>query len=84
MGDLISRQDALDAISCDITITGKQNAEVVAETIASFGDRIKALPSVQPETRWIPVSERLPEDGERVLVTHLGGLNPERQVIEHI
>jgi hypothetical protein len=26
----------------------------------------------------------LPEDGERVLATHLGGLNPKRQVIEHI
>ncbi len=34
--------------------------------------------------RWIPCSERLPEDGERVLATHLGGLNPDRQVIEHI
>lgn len=36
------------------------------------------------EPQWIPCSERLPEDGERVLATHLGGLNPSRQVIEHI
>ncbi len=36
------------------------------------------------EPKWIPVTERLPEDGEKVLATHLGGLNPERQVIEHI
>lgn len=56
MGDLISRQDALDAISCDITITGKQNAEVVAETIASFVDRIKALPSAQQETSILTVT----------------------------
>ena len=34
--------------------------------------------------RWIPCSEKLPEEGERVLATHLGGLNPSRQVIEHI
>lgn len=34
--------------------------------------------------KWIPVSERLPRDGERVLATHLGGINPDRQVIEHI
>lgn len=42
---------------------------------------------IQPERktgRWIPCEERLPEDGERVLATHLGGLNPDRQVIEHI
>ena len=37
------------------------------------------------EPQWIPCSEkRLPEEGERVLCTHLGGLNPNRQVIEHI
>jgi hypothetical protein len=45
---------------------------------------IKALPSAQPEPQWIPCSERLPEDGERVLATHLGGVIPDRQVIEHI
>lgn len=41
---------------------------------------IKAL----EDSRWIPVTERLPENGEKVLATHLGGLNPNRQVIEHI
>ena len=49
MKDLISRQQAIDAISCDITITGRRNAELVAETIGTFVDRIKALPSAQPE-----------------------------------
>lgn len=38
----------------------------------------------QPEPHWIPCSERLPEEGERVLATHLGGINPNNQVIEHI
>ena len=47
--DLISRQAAIDAINCDITITGRQNAELVAATIGAFVDRIKALPSAQPE-----------------------------------
>ena len=47
--DLISRQGAIDAISCNITVTGRQNAELVASTIGMFADRIKALPSVQPE-----------------------------------
>lgn len=49
-GDLISKQDAIDAINCDITITGRQNAELVAATIGAFVDRIKALPSAEPET----------------------------------
>lgn len=48
-GDLISRQAAIDAISCDITVTGIQNAELVAATIGTFADRIKALPSAKPE-----------------------------------
>lgn len=38
----------------------------------------------QEAGKWIPVTERLPEDGERVLATHLPGINPVRQVIEHI
>jgi rubrerythrin len=56
MNDLISRQQAIDAIHCDITVTGKQNAELVASTIGAFVDRIKALPSAQPERKkgkWI-------------------------------
>lgn len=47
--DCISRQAAIDAIHCDITITGRQNAELVAATIGAFADRIKALPSAQPQ-----------------------------------
>ena len=69
MNDLISRQAAIDAISCDITVTGRQNAELVAATIGAFADRIKALPSAQPEPQWIPCSERLPEAGKYVLRT---------------
>lgn len=48
-GDTIYRQDAIDAISCNITVTGRKNAELVAATIGTFADRIKALPSAQPE-----------------------------------
>ena len=45
---------------------------------------IKAL-GQKPKTEWIPIaSGRLPEEGEKVLTTHLGGINPDRQVIEHI
>lgn len=41
----VYKQAAIDAISCDITVTGRQNAELVAATIGTFADRIKALPS---------------------------------------
>ena len=44
----------------------------------------KNAPTIEPKPHWIPCSERLPEEGERVLCTHLGGLNPNRQVIEHV
>lgn len=33
---------------------------------------------------WIKVSDRLPQEGQRVLATHEGNLNPNRQVYEHI
>ena len=61
MSDLISRQMAIDEI------------EVVS--FDTYGDYIRArnliedLPSAQPEQRWIPVEERLPEDETDVLVT---------------
>ena len=48
------------------------------------GCEFRSLPSVQPEQRWVPCSERLSEEGQIVLATHLGGLDPNRQVIEHI
>lgn len=39
----------------------------------------------EPKTEWIPISSgMLPKEGEKVLATHLGGLNPDKQVIEHI
>jgi hypothetical protein len=34
---------------------------------------VNQLPSAEP--KWIPVTERLPEDGERVLITHKGGVS---------
>jgi hypothetical protein len=46
--DTISRQAALAAISCDITITGEENAKIVGETISGFASSIAALPSMEP------------------------------------
>lgn len=61
--DTISRQAAIDAIcrssECESEFCGIPCTEVNA---------LKALPSVQSEQRWIPCSERLPENGRQVLV----------------
>ena len=41
--EYIRKQDAIDAIHCDIRITGRENAETVCKTIESFTDGIKSL-----------------------------------------
>jgi len=73
MDDLISRQKAIDALDGEIEVTGKANAKAVLKYTRMVSDRIKALPSAHPEPRWIPVTERLPRDGQRVLVTDEDG-----------
>lgn len=75
MDDLISRQEAIDALDGEIEIIGKANAKAVLKYTQMVSDRIKALPPEQPEPRWIPVEdkERLPRDGQRVLVTDEDG-----------
>ena len=60
MSDLISRQTALDAI--------QQRADKVDSVYSAFWegliiaqDIVKNVPSVEPERKWIPCSERLPD-----------------------
>ena len=66
MSDLISRQEAIEAIADHDPTNGY---------VAYFSGRevqeiIKSLPSADRPTGWIPVSERLPETDEVVLVTY--------------
>lgn len=56
--DTISRQAAIDAI---------KNSKFLLNAMK----KVIKLPSAQPEPRWIPCSERLPEKGFTVLVTRL-------------
>ena len=63
MSDLISRQAAIDAL---IEWYGCEPSD-----IGAFEDIIENLPSAQPEQRWIPCSERLPEDNSDILVAYV-------------
>ena len=57
MNDLISRQAAVDAVSQGMC------SGMYCDVIAN----LKNLPSAQPEQRWIPCSERLPDSNDFVL-----------------
>lgn len=59
--DTISRQDAINVVS-----EGCQEWRGIFERCK---EKLLALPSVQPEPKWIPVSERLPEAPYGCLVT---------------
>ena len=81
MSDLISRQAAIDALR-EIEFShymefgeyiGEDTREVRLIRAEKAQDTIEQLPSAQPEQRWIPCSERLPEANGRYLVTR--GLN---------
>lgn len=51
MNDLISREDAIEALDGEITVTGRVNAEAVRGYANLVCDRIKRLPSAQPERK---------------------------------
>lgn len=60
MSDLIRRQNVLKI--CD-----KYNGQ--GWVWSMIRKEVEELPSVEPKTGWIPVSERLPENRKEVLVT---------------
>lgn len=43
--------------------------EAWEDCISLIEERLQFLPSAKPEQRWIPVSEALPEDMDRLLAT---------------
>lgn len=70
MSDLISRQAAIGILynfaGC---IVDTPNGDYHRAYKASRHE-LELLPTTQPEQQWIPVTERLPEDGQNVLVTY--------------
>ena len=69
--DLISRQAAIYAIwnteKHDVKSTLAYNRRL--KQLAKIINAVANLPSAQPEQRWIPCSERLPENKTYVLTT---------------
>ena len=74
MSDLISRQAAIDAICKEGTRLERNGTVAMCEIKQWCIDLLERLPSVQPEQRWIPCSERLPEESGRYLVSVLDGV----------
>ena len=69
MDDAISRQAAIDALGMEPMAYTEYEQGLHDEWIDAK-ENIEALPSAQ---RWIPCSERLPEDDVEVLVTDDSG-----------
>ena len=68
MSDFISRQDVIDAI--------QKRADEVDSVYSAFWEGLKIaqdivekVPSAEPERKWIPVTDALPEEETNVLVT---------------
>ena len=62
MRDLISRKDAIALVDRPVVPTGDADYDNAREwERESIKDDLLSLPSAEPKTGWIPVSERLPE-----------------------
>lgn len=61
--DYISRQAAIDLLCRALHYAYSEDYAVT---------QAFELPSTEPEQRWIPCSERLPESGVPVLISHVG------------
>ena len=60
VGDIISRQAAIDVLEKTKTVISEDGERYVAKINAQ--QNIALLPSAQPEQQWIPCSEWLPEE----------------------
>ena len=69
MSDLIERQAAIDAAALS---AAEWDWTYVQDINGRIRKALEKLPSAQPEQRWIPCSERLPETDEFVLVSLSG------------
>ena len=77
MSDLISRQELYHEMTVK-SMELFENGLTWHEFRRGFDfamEFVQEAPSTEPEQKWIPVAERLPKDGERVLITHRDGVS---------
>ena len=67
--DIISRQDAIDAFTGVVILEPAQSTKKYIDGVI---ERIQNLPSAQTEQRWIPCSERLPEEHDSFFAKFYG------------
>ena len=65
--------DDLPISSIDITDVGYYVSKYGKGIPAVYWEDIKDAPTIEPEQRWIPCSERLPEECEDIIVTYVDG-----------
>lgn len=80
MMDMIDRQAAIDAVRLGMlstaTIFGRTDEGMTARK--EIERAINNLPSAQPEQRWIPCSERLPEEYGEYRITWITSASRKR------
>ena len=77
MDDLISRQAAIDAVhkEFDEVCVWDESGQTTANEVENI---LYELPSAEPERKWIPITEALPEEEKDVLVSmHFDGYKDE-------
>ena len=89
MNDLISRKEAIEKIESHTRVGDELYPLTDTDKILNHAFEIAAscvynLPSAQPEQRWIPCSERLPEHGGRYLISVLDGINRRTTVAPYL
>lgn len=71
MNDLIRRKDAIEAVYQALrTPVPDYKNDFFHDTMSLAVNIVKNIPSAEPERKWIPVSEALPEPWKEVLTTY--------------
>ena len=69
MSDLIRREDVIDGL---MALRDAHKADQFTGDLLHWTGikaMLESIPSAEPERKWIPVTEALPEDMDRLLVT---------------
>ena len=76
MSDFISRQNAVQGVR-ELFSMG----DCYCDELSIVG-MLNGLPSAEPEPKWIPVSECLPENNDEVLTTYIINGNNKKRFVE--